>query len=120
LTRNQHVLLRFGELIAKAEGAAALARRAARAEDGALSVKADRRFDVATLSAMSRIWARTAAQTVGEKGLSWTVGADTSGRDVAAAASAIGVPAIHAAQTGLVADMDRVADALYGRRQEGN
>jgi len=120
LTRNQHVLLRFGELIAKAEGAAALARRAARAADGTLNVKADRRFDAETLAAVSRIWARTAAQTVGEKGLSWTVGADTSGRDVAEAAYAIGLPAIHAAQAGLVTDMDRVADALYGRQQEGN
>ena len=36
LTRSQHVLLRLGELVAKAEGAAALARRTARAEDGHL------------------------------------------------------------------------------------
>ena len=34
LTRNQHVLLRLGELIAKAEGASALARRAARSAAG--------------------------------------------------------------------------------------
>ncbi len=34
LTRNQHVLLRLGELAAQAEGAGALARRAASAADG--------------------------------------------------------------------------------------
>jgi alkylation response protein AidB-like acyl-CoA dehydrogenase len=116
LTRNQHVLLRFGELIAKAEGAGALARRAARAEAGTLNAKADRRFDAAALSAVSRVWARTAALDVAEQGLRWTVGADSSGRDVSAGASAIGLAAIHAAQAGLLADMNRVADALYGRQ----
>ncbi len=116
LTRNQHVLLRFGELIAKAEGAGALARRAARAEAGTLNAKADRRFDAAALSAVSRVWARTAALDVAEQGLRWTVGADSSGRDVAAGASAIGLTAIHAAQAGLLADMNLVADALYGRQ----
>ena len=116
LTRNQHVLLRFGELIAKAEGAGALARRAARAEAGTLNAKADRRFDAAALSAVSRVAARTAALAVAEQGLRWTVGADGSGRDVAAGVSAIGLAAIHAAQAGLLADMNRVADALYGRQ----
>ena len=116
LTRNQHVLLRFGELIAKAEGAGALARRAARAEAGTLNAKADRRFDAAALSAVSRVWARTAALAVAEQGLRWTIGADGSGRDVAAGASAIGLAPIHAAQAGLLADMNRVADALYGRQ----
>ncbi|MGO9911677.1 MAG: acyl-CoA dehydrogenase family protein [Acidimicrobiales bacterium] len=115
LTRNQHVLLRFGELIAKAEGAGALARRAASAEDGTLNAKADRRFDAAGLSAVSRVWARTAARAVGEEGLCWTLGAAVSARDVASAESALGLAAIHAAQAGLLADMDRVAAALYGR-----
>jgi len=116
LTRNQHVLLRFGELIAKAEGAGALARRAARAEEGTLNSKADRRFDAAGLSAVSRVWARTAALAVGERGLCWTLGADAAGRDVVAAESAVGLAAIHAAQAGLLADMDRVAAALYRRQ----
>ena len=44
LTRNQHVLFRLGELCAVAEAAASLARRAARAAEGALGPKADRRF----------------------------------------------------------------------------
>jgi hypothetical protein len=65
---------------------------------------------------VSRVWSRTAALAVGEQGLRWTVGADSSGRDVAAGASAIGLTAIHAAQAGLLADMNLVADALYGRQ----
>jgi alkylation response protein AidB-like acyl-CoA dehydrogenase len=114
LTRNQHVLLQLGQLIAKAEGSAALARRAARADEGLLNPKADHRFGAAPLAAVSRVAARTAAMTVAAGGVQLVeggVGAD----DVAGLESAIGVSAIHAAQAGLLADMDRVADALYGR-----
>src|SRR5437660_3163468 len=45
LTRFQHVLLRLGELIAYAECAGCLARRAARAAEGKLHEKANQRFD---------------------------------------------------------------------------
>src|SRR4051794_15846783 len=44
LTRHQHVLLRLGELIAYAECAGSLSRRAARAADGKLNEKANQRF----------------------------------------------------------------------------
>jgi alkylation response protein AidB-like acyl-CoA dehydrogenase len=53
LTRHQHVLFRLGELIAYAECAGSLARRAARASAGELSDKADCRFNAAALAAMS-------------------------------------------------------------------
>ncbi|MGH9232135.1 MAG: acyl-CoA dehydrogenase family protein, partial [Acidimicrobiales bacterium] len=53
LTRQQHVLLRLGELIAYAECAEALSRRAARAADGAPSPKTDRRFDAAGLAVVA-------------------------------------------------------------------
>ena len=46
-TRNQHVLLRLGELVAYAECAGALARRAQAAAAGALPDKADKRFEPA-------------------------------------------------------------------------
>ena len=58
LTRNQHVLLRLGELIADAEGAGCFAGRAAAALDGALPEKADHRFGPVALAAMSRVFAR--------------------------------------------------------------
>jgi alkylation response protein AidB-like acyl-CoA dehydrogenase len=120
LTRSQHVLLRLGELIAYAEGTASLARRAAAAADGELHPKADRRFDPDAIATLSRIAAREAALTVAAQGLRWISGAgDAAGTDLAAS---VGMPAIHAAQAGLAADMNRTADVIYDRpaRPEGD
>lgn len=114
LTRNQHVLLRLGELVAWAEGAASLARRAACASDGKLGDKADRRFDAAGLSALSRVFAREAAFKVGTEGLRWVAGAE-EGADAPSLAAALGLAAIYRAQAGALADMDRAAGVLYGR-----
>src|ERR1700758_175428 len=75
LTRYQHVLLRLGESIAYAECAGSLARRAALMAAGKLNEKANRRFDVTALAAISRIFARDAALKVAEDGLRWVVGA---------------------------------------------
>ena len=119
LTRHQHVLLRLGELIAHAEGAGRFAGRAAAALDGALPEKADHRFDAGTLAAMSRVFARDAAQKVACDGLRWVIGAGapggTDGAGVTPSETSLELDAACAAQAGLVADMDRVADALYGR-----
>ena len=111
LTRSQHVLLRLGELISYAECAGALARRAAASAVSALPEKSDARFDTAALSAVSRVFAREAAMKVAEEGLRWVAGAG-SGADLAAT---LPLERVRAAQAGLLADMDRVADALYGR-----
>ena len=116
LTRNQHVLLRLGELIAYAESAAALARRAHAAANGTLPEKADKRFDAAALATISRIFAREAAQKVALDGLRWVAGALPPGDPaVAGLAAAIGLDAVRAAQAGLIADMDHLADVLYAR-----
>jgi alkylation response protein AidB-like acyl-CoA dehydrogenase len=115
LTRNQHVLLRLGALIARVEGAAALVRRAARTQGGNLNPKADRRFDADALCAMSRVYARGAAGAVAGEGLRLVLGAREDADDGLAADPAFGLSEIHAAQAGLLSDMDRVADALYGR-----
>ena len=64
LTRYQHILLRLGELIAYAECAGSLARRAARCVEGRLNEKANQRFDANALAALSRIFAREAALKV--------------------------------------------------------
>ena len=69
LTRHQHILLRLGELIAYAECAGSLSRRAALAAEGRLTEKSNRRFDAVALAAMSRIFAREAALKVAEEGL---------------------------------------------------
>jgi len=116
LTRYQHILLRLGELIAFAESAACLCRRAVAAAEGKLHEKADRRFDAPALAALSRIFAREAALKVGEEGLRWVCGAGgVAAADLATFENAIGLPAIHRAQAGTIADMDYICDGLYNR-----
>jgi alkylation response protein AidB-like acyl-CoA dehydrogenase len=116
LTRYQHILLRLGELIAYAECAGSLSRRAALMADGKLNEKANRRFDATALAAISRIFARDAALKVAEDGLRWVVGAGgVSDSEIAALETSLGLSAIHQAQSGLISDLDSIADVLYGR-----
>jgi alkylation response protein AidB-like acyl-CoA dehydrogenase len=108
------VLLRLGELIAYAEAADVLARRAAAAAEGTLPDKADRRFDAAGLATVSRVFAREAALKTAEEGVRWVSGAtdpDTAGQLV----GTLPLEQVRAAQAGLLADMDAVADLLYDR-----
>jgi alkylation response protein AidB-like acyl-CoA dehydrogenase len=114
LTRNQHVQFRLGELVAYAEGAAALARRAARAAAGTLNDKADRRFAPEILAAISRAYAREAAQRVAMDGLRWACGADgVPTAELPAFEQAIRLREILNAQAGLIADMDAIRAAVY-------
>ncbi|HEX6887241.1 MAG TPA: acyl-CoA dehydrogenase family protein [Candidatus Nanopelagicales bacterium] len=114
LTRNQHVLFRLGELVAHAECAGTMAKRAAAAADGTLHPKANRRFDADALATISRIFAREAAMKVGEEGLRWVAGsADPAlGLDQTLPAT-LRLDAIRASQAGLIADMTALADVLY-------
>jgi alkylation response protein AidB-like acyl-CoA dehydrogenase len=114
LTRNQHVLFRLGELIAWAEAAGSLARRAAATGIGRLPEKADRRFDSEALAAISRVFGCEAALKVATEGVRWVASAE--GGDATGLEAALAFPAILRAQAGLLADADRVADELYGRR----
>ena len=107
LTRNQHVLLRLGQLAAVTEGAAALCRRALAAPPE----KGSRRFGREALAPMARVNARDAALTVATEAIRLVAGAD--GGDAGEFAARLRLPAIHAAQTGLMADMDAVRDHLY-------
>jgi alkylation response protein AidB-like acyl-CoA dehydrogenase len=116
LTRYQHVLLRLGELIAYAESAGSLARRAALMAENKINEKTNRRFDATALAAISRIFARDAALKVAQEGLRWVVGgAGVSSAELPAFETSIGLPAIHRAQAGLISDLDFVADVIYGR-----
>ena len=116
LTRNQHVLFRLGELIAYAEVAGSMAKRAVRAKTGQLNPKADTRFSPEALAALSRIFARDAAMKVAEEGMRWVCGADgVSAGDIAAFEQAVNLTAILRAQAGLMGDMDFVGDVLYER-----
>ncbi len=116
LTRYQHILLRLGELIAYAETAACLTRRAALMAEGKLSEKASRRFDVIALAAMARVFAREAALKVADEGLRLITGAGgIPEAEMPAFEATLGMPAIHRAQAALIADMDCIADAIYNR-----
>ncbi|MBI3475622.1 MAG: acyl-CoA dehydrogenase family protein [Acidobacteria bacterium] len=119
LTRYQHVLLRLGELIAFAECAGSLSNRAARLAEEKVNEKANRRFDATALAAISRVFAREAALKVAEEGLRWVGGAEgVSEAEIPALEASVGMPAIHRAQAGLIADMDIIADVLYGRTEK--
>jgi hypothetical protein len=81
-----------------------------------LNENANRRFDAAALATISRIFAREAALKVAEEGLRWICGAGgLNEAEIPAWEMSLGLPAIHRAQVGLIADMDHVADVLYGR-----
>ncbi|MGZ4304829.1 MAG: acyl-CoA dehydrogenase family protein [Solirubrobacteraceae bacterium] len=113
LTRHQHILLRLGELEARVEGAGALARRAAAAARGELHPKADRRLDSDALAAAARINAREVTLAVASEGVRWVAGAE--GGDLGALEDRLHLPGIRRAQAGLVADLDQLADRIYGR-----
>ncbi len=119
LTRYQHILFRLGELIAYAEAARSLCERAARMADGLLNSKGHRRFDSAALAALARVFAREAALKIAADGLRWITGAGgVTEAEGPAFEAALGLPAIHRSQSGLIADMDYIADVLYGRAQK--
>jgi len=103
LTRNQHILFRLGELIAFAETAAIFAERSVRAPSAAVP------FAPATLRAMARVHARDAALKIANDGLRWAIGAGQTDPNLPGSLS---LPAIFAAQAGLVEDMNLVAGKL--------
>jgi len=61
-------------------------------------------------------FARDAALKVAEEGLRWVIGAGgVNDGEIAGLEASLGLPAIHRAQSGLISDLDYVADVLYGR-----
>ena len=121
LTRFQHVLFRIGEWIAYAECALTLAKRAALFADGKQHEKANDRFDAKALAAISRIFAREAAIKVAQEGFKCVAGAGgVTDEETPLFEAALSTTAIHRAQTGLVEDMDYVADVLYNRVKKDN
>ena len=103
LTRNQHILFRLGELITYTETAAVFAERVLSHPTEAIQL------DTATRQALARIHAREAALKVATDGLRWTVGAGQSDPNLA---NSLQLPAIYAAQSGLLEDMNYARDHL--------
>jgi alkylation response protein AidB-like acyl-CoA dehydrogenase len=114
LTRNQHVLFRLGELVAMAEGAGALARRTIALRNGTIDPKADHRFDLETMEAISRTYARKAALRIASEGLQWIYGADGAGGG-GSPEEEVRLSAVLAAQGGAIEDMNVIVDRVYGR-----
>jgi hypothetical protein len=57
---------------------------------------------------------------VAEEGLRWVTGAGgVTDAEMGAFETALGLPAVHRVQAGLIADMDSVADVLYHRTSKG-
>jgi hypothetical protein len=79
-----------------------------------MNPKASARFSADTLAAFSRIAARDAAMKVGGEGVRW-IGGLISETEAANLEKKSFIPQIHRAQAGLIQDMDRIADVLYGR-----
>ena len=115
LTRNQHILFRIGELVAATETAVVFAQAADRAMAGRRFEKSPTRFTGDALAAMSRVFAREAAQKVALDGSRWVAGALEANSPVLAGLDSLPAAAIRAVQAGLIADMGLVADALYDR-----
>ena len=103
LTRNQHVLFRLGELIAYAETAAIFSEFVTSYPTTAINL------DVPTRQAMARIHARDAALKVAAEGLRWAIGVGQTDPNLP---QSLNLPGIYAAQTGLIEDMDFVAQKL--------
>ena len=115
LTRHQHILMRLGALIAAAEGAGSLARRAQRAAAKQLHPKAAKGLRAPALAAASRVNARGAAMTIATEAIRWVASAD--GGELDGFDQRLNLASIHRAQGGLLADMQIVAEALYARRR---
>ena len=114
LTRNQHVLLRLGEIIAYVECAGALAERAAALADGTAPAKTDERFDAAGVATISRAFAREAADKAAGEGLRWLIAAGGyTDEEIIRLSKVVGTGPARLAQRGLLDDMQQVADALY-------
>jgi alkylation response protein AidB-like acyl-CoA dehydrogenase len=113
LTRNQHVLFRLGELIAWTECAGALSMRARDATDNGLDEKADTRFSAAALCSMARVMARDTAMKVAMEGVKLVTGAQNE--TPAGFIDSLRLDEIIQAQAGSIADMNQVADVIYGR-----
>ena len=117
LTRYQHILLRLGELIAYAECAGSLSRRAALLAEGQAERKGQPALrrdgagsDQPDLCPRRRAQGGRRRVALGDRGR-WR----QRFRDTAGFEASLGLPAIHRAQSGLISDLDYIADVLYGR-----
>ncbi|MBI5535344.1 MAG: acyl-CoA dehydrogenase family protein [Deltaproteobacteria bacterium] len=115
LTRHQHVLFRLGEMVSRAESAAAMSRWATMPEHDPQRAQPD------VLRAMARIYARETLGFVVDQAMKLLRGTDAvdaaSGAEMA---RALGSDEIWKGYGTLLADMDVVARALTGLEFHGS
>ncbi|MGA1873112.1 MAG: acyl-CoA dehydrogenase family protein [Thermoplasmatota archaeon] len=105
LTRNQHILMRLGELSAWGETAHIFSRIASQ-EEYSKAV----RFDRETWQAMARVYAKDAALKIAEDGIKLVLGYGDG--EPALLRSHVSMDAIMAGQKGRKEDMDLIAERL--------
>jgi alkylation response protein AidB-like acyl-CoA dehydrogenase len=117
LTRNQHVLLRLGDLSATPMRAAVSPSAPPAMADAAAIEKSHDPVRRQALAAMSRVFAREAAQKVGQEGARWVAGSADAGQPRRWPRCWQPFPATPSAppRPASLADMDRTADILYAR-----
>lgn len=114
LTRHQHVLFRLGELVTRAETAAAMCRWALAPEHD------PKRAPTETLRAMARINARDTLGFVVDEGMKLLRGCDAvDPTAVAEVARSLGVEEVWKGYGSQIADMDLVARSLTGLELHG-
>ena len=111
LTRNQHVLLRLGELVAYAECAGALARRAAAAVANVIAGQGRHPLHARGTGRRQSSVCPGGGVEGCRRGLAVGVRRGYRGESRAT----LPLDRVRSAQSGLLADMNLVADALYGR-----
>ncbi|MDG6225681.1 MAG: acyl-CoA dehydrogenase family protein [Candidatus Thermoplasmatota archaeon] len=105
LTRNQHVLMRLGELSCLGETSAAFCRAAA-SENYSRAI----RFDRHSWQSMSRLHSRNSAQAIAEKGIEMIIGYGSA--SASALSSEMNLAKILDAGSGTMDDMDIASEAL--------
>ncbi|MGA1820003.1 MAG: acyl-CoA dehydrogenase family protein [Thermoplasmatota archaeon] len=107
LTRNQHILMRLGELSAWGESACIFSKLAAE-EKYSKAVK----FDRETWQAMARVYARDATLRIAEEGIKLVLGYGDG--EPALMRTHVNMDPIMAGQKGRMEDMDLIAEKLKG------
>jgi alkylation response protein AidB-like acyl-CoA dehydrogenase len=103
LTRHQQVMFALADMMAHVEVADSMARLAAK------------EADITTL-ATARVFANTCARLVAEKSRTIVLGTGSIGTGAADEfLVSLDLPALECSYRGLIDDMDRIADRIFGR-----
>ncbi len=111
LTRNQHVLFTLGLLIAHLEVAASFCRKVSKGNPDSS------RYDIQTLTSMSRLWARQTAQEISAQSMFLAAGAQANGSPLTDGSlrsfeQNINLTGINDCMVGMLDDLNSVAQTV--------